>query len=237
MAALRLCAIANCGKPVVARALCRNHYAHARRRGEFDGRPVGEFRCRGACRFEGCSTEGKLRRGYCTAHYKRFVRHGDPAAGGTPMGVLVPWIEAHVGYSGDDCLIWPYARLPNGYCPVSFRGRRTGAHRVMCILAHGEPPTSAHEAAHSCGRGSAGCLNPRHLRWATKKENGADRVKHLAGPRGANHRSAKLSPQDVKNIRRAGRVTRQSQLAARYGISQSHVSRIINRDRAWSWLD
>lgn len=48
--------------------------------------------------------------------------------------------------------------------------------RHMCKLKNGDPPTPDHEAAHSCGNGKHGCINPNHLRWATDAENMADTV-------------------------------------------------------------
>lgn len=48
----------------------------------------------------------------------------------------------------------------------------------MCQKAHGDPPSPKHDAAHSCGRGHEGCVNPNHLSWKTKKQNQADRITH-----------------------------------------------------------
>jgi hypothetical protein len=52
------------------------------------------------------------------------------------------------------------------------------ATRVMCKLAHGPAPTPKHHAAHSCGKGHEACINPKHLRWATPRENAADAKLH-----------------------------------------------------------
>ena len=120
--------------------------------------------------------------GYCKAHNHRFRRYGDPLGSGRKVaqrGELVSWIAENANHSGDACLKWPFGRRKaKGYGSVTFRGVSTAAHRVMCILAHGEPPTSKHAAAHSCGMGHEGCVNPKHLRWATSKENAADAVMH-----------------------------------------------------------
>jgi hypothetical protein len=76
-------------------------------------------------------------------------------------------------------LIWPFARYNNGYGNVTFYDalgkHSTGAHRIMCKLVHGEPPTPKHEAAHSCGNGTGGCINPHHLRSDTRGGNNADK--------------------------------------------------------------
>jgi hypothetical protein len=43
--------------------------------------------------------------------------------------------------------------------------------RFVCTLAHGEPPTPTHQAAHECGNGHHNCINPKHLKWRTPLEN------------------------------------------------------------------
>src|SRR5258708_5289386 len=79
-------------------------------------------------------------------------------------------------YAGDECVIWPFGKSKRGYGEACIFGKRREALGWMCILAHGEPPTARHQAAHFCGAPS--CVNPRHLRWATHTENQADRAVH-----------------------------------------------------------
>lgn len=46
------------------------------------------------------------------------------------------------------------------------------AHRAVCELYHGPPPTPAHEAGHVCPEGENSlCVNPAHLEWQTMDEN------------------------------------------------------------------
>lgn len=235
MATPRLCSIRDCGKPAQARGLCRTHYAFARRHGEFINKPIRPYRTRGACRFEGCTRSGALKRGYCDPHYKRLWRHGDPAAGGTGMGVRLAWLKAHVHHKGDACLIWPFPGNANGYGSLTFEGKGSPASRVMCKLAHGDPPTPKHEAAHNCGRGATGCVHPGHLRWATSKENVADRIKHLAEPRGENCHSARLTRVEVREIRRLASTATHAALAEKFGVTRSNITAIINR-KSWAWI-
>lgn len=186
------------------------------------------------CQFPGCD-RAHHKAGYCVAHYVRRRKHGDPSVGGalrTKRGEPRRWLEAHVDYDGDGCLIWPFSRLASGYGNLG----REGAHRYMCRLINGPPPTPGHEAAHSCGRGAEGCVDPRHLRWATRLENAGDRALHGTLRRGERGPCAKLTQADVDDLRRrysAGGATHR-QLAAIFGINQSQVSRILARKR---WLD
>ena len=132
-------------------------------------------------------------------------------------GEAIAWLLAHVGHEGDDCLLWPFGRDNRvGRGRVQFRGKLEWAHRAMCTLAHGEPPTPKHQAAHSCGNGHLGCINQRHLKWATNSENQHDRRAH--GRReGAIGTRTRLTLEQIAHIRRADQT--QVSLMALYGVS------------------
>jgi len=111
-------------------------------------------------------------------HYTRLQRHGDPLFTKTaPEGAGLEVLHSLIGHEGDTCVTWPYSRNPQGYGQTFYCGEVMGAHRVMTILKYGPPPTNAHQAAHSCGNGRLGCVNPVHLRWATAQENIIDKFK------------------------------------------------------------
>lgn len=127
------------------------------------------------CSVETCSAVA-TRKGLCGRHYLRQRRHGSPLAGSGDRNIVIPWLKHHVSFDRDECLRWPFAYRSNGYGSVTLEGRHTTASRAMCLLAHGEPKVSSMDAAHSCGNGHLGCVNPKHLRWATHLENMADAV-------------------------------------------------------------
>lgn len=187
-----------------------------------------------ACAVAGCNGKSRAR-GYCVAHYKRWARHGDPLAGGTPMGARQAWIDEHKNYSGEDCLVWPFGRTVSGYGQFRVDGRSTLASHGMCRAAHGSPPTPLHQAAHSCGNGNKGCVNPRHLRWATRLENEADKIIHGTLARGERQGSSKLTSEDVRAIRSIAGKRSHHQIARDFGVARSQIGRIINRER-WAWL-
>ena len=58
------------------------------------------------------------------------------------------------------------------YRMVVYKNKNMVAHRVVCRLAHGEPPPDKPQATHSCH--NKWCINPRHLRWGSAKDNAAD---------------------------------------------------------------
>ncbi|MFA8385423.1 MAG: hypothetical protein ACEPO2_07345 [Pelagibaca sp.] len=187
------------------------------------------------CQVSGCDRD-LYRKGYCAAHYGRLRRHGDPLGGRQMNGEATSWLAAHVEFSGSECLTWPFARSNGGRGKVKIHGREEGAHRAMCRLAHGNPESEELEAAHSCGKGHKGCVNPKHLRWATRQENVADKFVHGTTLRGDLSPGSKLTPDDVKNIRRlAAQALPQSVIATQYEIHQSMVSKIASGS-AWSWL-
>ena len=157
--------------------------------------------------------------------------HGKRAGAGEPIAFIL----AHVGHTGADCLFWPYAKSWKGYGEVQFEGRASRAHRVMCRLAHGEPPASHYEASHTCNRGHDGCINPRHLVWETHAENHSRRIGVKRRPDtnwggcapGERNHYAKLTDADVLAIRADPRVYREIALA--YGVSLSTIKQIRGR--------
>lgn len=151
----------------------------------------------------------------------------------TSKGVPSQWIKDHAGHEGAVCLIWPFARKSNGYANLS----SGPAYRVMCRLVHGDPPTVAHHAAHSCGNGRGGCINPKHLRWASPAENENDKNSHGTSPRGEQQGKSKLIAEQVLEIRRlyaTGTIT-QAALAQRFGVKIQAISDITRR-KNWAWL-
>lgn len=174
-----------------------------------------------------------VKRGWCTGHYKRWRRHGDPLAGRIPNGEAAEFLAKAIAYEGDECLIWPYAKSAQGYGRININGRSSVVSRVICEEAHGSPPTPLHEAAHSCGNGHRGCIAKRHLSWKTPTENNADKITHGTSNRGEQHPMVKLTETQVLAILMDGRVYRV--IADEYGISPITVSD-IKRGRSWAWM-
>lgn len=132
------------------------------------------------CKIKGCYKTVQAK-GVCGMHYGRKRRYGSYEKRENPKKARVPWIKKHVDYDKDGCLIYPFGRSPStGYAALRLEdGSNIGAHRYMCILANGEPPTKKHLALHSCGNGHLGCVHPKHLRWGTYSDNIKDRNKHM----------------------------------------------------------
>lgn len=195
-----------------------------------------------ACSIAGCNGNAHWRaggaaRGWCSAHYQMWRKHGDPLGGGTSPNEARDFLLTTVlCYEGDECLVWPYAKGGFGYGHIQFDGRHRHAHTVVCELAHGPAPSPIHEAAHSCGNGHLACVTKKHIRWATPAENAADRIEHGTVPKGPKVTSAKVTEDDVRSIRALKGSARLVDIAARFGISKSAVSLIHSR-KNWAWVD
>jgi len=175
------------------------------------------------CSIDGC-IKPVSKRQLCNMHYLRLIRHGDTSVTlRSGNGTVSEWLRSHVSFDGAECLIWPFARGHDG------RGRCAGispqAHRAMCMLVNGLPPSDTHEAAHSCGKGHEGCVHPKHLRWATPKENSQEKTEHGTQVRGSAHPCAILTKTDIPVIR-----SRSSEsavvLGAEYGVDPETIRNV-----------
>lgn len=156
--------------------------------------------------------------------------------GMSKIGVPLRWLEENKYCNSDECLIWLFSLFPDGYGQVRYKGRSQNASRVMCIFSHGKPIYQGLEAAHSCGKGHLGCVNPKHLRWDTPKGNCLDKLEHGTDTRGEKNWNAKLTVDAVREIRRAYSDATKESLAEKFGV---HVTTIrdIFKGRTWAWLE
>jgi hypothetical protein len=198
-------------------------------------------------RFKPCSVDGCSRnahrddagkKGFCSMHYSRSLRHGDPTIVKLQSSPAKDWVAAHKDHQGDECLKWPFALGRDGYGRIhrDGGGALTTASNYMCEVAHGPRPSPRHECAHSCGKGREACVNPRHLYWATPQENQNDRVGHGTSNRGTRQWKAKLTEDDIRAIRAMSHTAPQSDISALFDIDRGHISAIINRKK-WAWLN
>lgn len=141
------------------------------------------------------------------------------------------WIAGALSSDTEECLLWPYAKLKNGYGQLKNGNTSARVHRLICEKAHGPPPSPKHEAAHWCG--NRACGNPKHIRWATPKENHADQIRHGTINRGSRHGQVKLHEANIVSIRQSSRSL--SSLAQEYGVSPAAI-RDVKIRKTWSWV-
>lgn len=147
-------------------------------------------------------------------------------------GTCFAWLCAHVGHQGDECLIWPFARLHNGYGRLGHERAEHRAHRLMCEMVKGPPPTPAHDAAHSCGKGGDGCVNPKHLSWKTRSANLLERREHGTAKR-KSFWWRKLTAEQAAEVRSLIGVETVAKTAARLGVSEANIYH-IRAGRSWA---
>lgn len=142
------------------------------------------------------------------------------------------WLRSTaMAWDSDACLQWPFARNANGR-GVTWRDcGSVDAHVVVCEAEHGPRPTPLHDAAHTCGQGHQGCVNRKHLRWDTKRNNMADKKRH------GTHREGEAVKHKVKLTKEQAAYVLASKergidLAARFGVSQTAICS-IRKGRNW----
>lgn len=166
---------------------------------------------------------------FCGTHYRRNLKYGSPYGGQTFRGMPQQFLATAVAYKGDDCLVWPYSRNAQGYGKIKAGGKNFVVSRLVCEMAYGPAPSPDHVAAHSCWNGHLGCVNPNHLRWATRAENSSDMVASGRSCRGSRNVQAKLSDENVRTIRSLHDTgATHKSLSLRFGVSSSVISRIVN---------
>ena len=106
--------------------------------------------------------------------------------------------------------------------------------RLVCIAFHGNATTGM-EVSHIDGNKVNNCV--QNLKWETHKDNENRKVEHDTHIRGERQGSSKLRPQQIIAIRStyaAGRLY-QYEIAEQYGVSQSHIHRIVKR-KEWTHI-
>lgn len=130
------------------------------------------------------------------------------------------------------CWIWIGAtRGLDNYGAMRVGNRTIGAHRVSYVIHNGNIPRGL-QVLHRCD--VRHCVNPDHLFVGTQKDNIRDMLNKGRGGdtsnKGESHPACKINESIVKEIRESS--LSQKELRLKYGISQSHIHRIINKQ---SW--
>ena len=189
----------------------------------------------GRCAIDGCDRKIHAQH-LCNTHYQRS-RRGTTISGEippvTPKGAAQRALKSVLEYDGEDCLLWPHKRGTNGYALIWNPGGTPLVHRIVCEHQNGPPPSADYQAAHSCGNGNMGCVARRHLSWKTPAGNYQDRVVHGTGAVGAQNGNARLSVDDVLNIRSLKEKISRQDIAKMYGITPNTVDG-IQSGRKWA---
>ena len=137
----------------------------------------------------------------------------------------------------DYCWEWNASRNEKGYgtlqvgSTINGTRRKEYAHRFSWQMEHGPIPPGAY-VLHKCDNPS--CVRPSHLFLGTQADNMADMIAkgRVALRRGEKHGRAKISEQDVRDIRAKymSRQATQQELSDEYGVCQVNISKIVRRE-------
>lgn len=119
-----------------------------------------------------------------------------------------------------------------GYPQKWFQGKHEPVSRIIWILERGKIPEGLC-VLHKCD--NPGCIRIDHLFIGTHADNTRDmllkgRQSHKTGARGENHRSHKLTWEQVKIIRADTRLQRI--IALEYNVTSAAIS-CIKRNKTW----
>ena len=154
---------------------------------------------------------------------------------GPKMESLELRIERQAKRRDNGCLEWGGHRNRWGYGKIGI-GRNTTftVHRVVWELLHGKIPCGLF-VLHKCD--NPPCVDPNHLFLGTAKENTLDAVRKGRMARGERASQSKLTPDQVREIRRiyaSGGIGCHT-LAKQFSVSPPSIHSIV-RKKNWGWL-
>jgi hypothetical protein len=130
----------------------------------------------------------------------------------------------------DACWPWTWGCTNKGYGALRVNGRSTYAHRFGYEQLVGPIPDGLF-VRHTCD--NPPCQNPAHWVVGTHIDNMADKIARDRQSRGIWHGRAKLTEDEVREIRTSS-LTR-AELAMYYGVSWSLIDQIL-RGVVWTHI-
>ncbi len=129
-----------------------------------------------------------------------------------------------------NCWLWIGAHDNKGYGDLRINGKNINAHRYAYILKNGKLDKDVF-VCHTCDTPS--CVNPKHLWLGSNYDNVQDMVKKMRHTFGERNGQAKLTEEQVKQIRelKANNVCTQEKMTKIFGVSRTIISQIITGAR------
>lgn len=188
------------------------------------------------CKAENCGRPIE-RGGYCHKHYMRLWRNGKVEPSPETMfrqASLSDKLRMGRKVMPNGCWEWQRALNVTGYGTFRHHGKRHMAYRAAYERAYGPIPEGAY-VCHSCDNRK--CVNPEHLFISDHMGNMRDMRSKGRHQRGERHFRAKLTADDVRQIRRrSAQGEGNPKLASEFGVSKSTISSIVHR-RYWRHIE
>lgn len=144
------------------------------------------------------------------------------------------WSKVAVG-AMNECWEWQAGKYANGYGQYYAWPHNVPAHRAAWMIANDQEIPQGLFVRHKCDNPL--CCNPAHLEVGTPADNVRDMVERGRNRKGSGCQQAKLSEEDVVDIRRllsAGHGA--VELGKQFGVTHSTIS-LIASGRIWAWLE
>ncbi len=187
------------------------------------------------CSIEGCEKD-VLGRGFCSMHYRRWQKYGDPRVVKKQQlhGMTVRERYEHYVIKGPECWDWAGSKDKKGYGKLNVNNVPELIHRLSWGF-HCGPIPKGEQVLHRCD--NPPCSNPAHLFLGIHQDNMDDMwAKGRARPRrhlGTEHGMSRLTEDQVYAIRESSGPSRI--IAEQMGISGRQV-RDIRLRRSWKHL-
>lgn len=127
------------------------------------------------------------------------------------------------------CWVWLASLDKRGYGQYHLLGRTVRAHHAAWYEVHRKLPAKC--LLHRCD--NPACVRPSHLVEGTQQDNIKDMLRkgRGSGGKGESHGKAKLTEATVRSIRQEYRTgtTSYLKLAAKYGVGDDQICRIVQR--------
>jgi hypothetical protein len=156
------------------------------------------------------------------------------------------WASVQKG-ADNECWLWAAGRTGRGYGAFYIDGKQMPAHRFSMMIKANHPLPDGWFVLHSCD--NPPCVNPRHLRLGTQKENVADAIernRHKNPPpvpserpyehcaRGTQIHTAKLNEWAVRDLLKERLTGRNfTDLGQEFGLDATTVADIC-KGKGWS---
>jgi DNA-binding CsgD family transcriptional regulator len=181
------------------------------------------------CKLDGCEKK-VFGNGYCSTHYLRIRKHGDPNIKLTKWNEKLDFVVSTNG-----CFeVTSHKPGNKGYPSLRHYKKTVPAHRKIYEEMFGEIPEGL-QVRHKCDNRL--CINPEHLELGTFKENMMDKVERNRQAKGEQNGSSILTEKEVREIMilLSSKDLSQTAIARKYKVTVSTVN-AIKMKRLWKHI-